>query len=172
MPSPFPTWLAGQSITAEMLAASLTSLALKTTNQTTTSSTLLDDAELALPVAAGGIYRIRFVIYASSASATPDLKTAWDAPVGASGSKFVQGPTDTAANFISRTNTTMRASGHQIATAITYQLDTAAVGIEEEGIVTIGSTAGNIRLQIAQNTANATGTIIQAASYMTAERLG
>jgi hypothetical protein len=66
----------------------------------------------------------------------------------------------------------MRASGHQIATAIPYQLDTAAVGIEEEGIVTIGSTAGNIRLQFAQNTANATATTVQAASYMTAERLG
>lgn len=172
MPSPYPTWFAGQSITAEMLAASLTSLALKATNQTSTSATLLDDAELFLPVAAGGIYRVRFVIYASSASATPDLKTAWAAPSGASGSKFVQGPTDTAASFTSRTNTTMRASGHQITTAIPYQLDTAAVGIEEEGIVTVGSTAGVIRLQFAQNTANATATTVQAASYMTAERLG
>jgi hypothetical protein len=173
MASTYPTWLPGQRITAALLAAGQTILVLKSANQDVTNTTTLqNDTELTYPLAANGIYRVRIVIFALSASATPDLKTAWAVPTGTSGLKMCQGPTDTAASFTSRTNTAARMSGHAFTTTVVYQVDTAAVAIEEEGIVTVGSTAGNVTLQWTQNTANATATSVLASSFLTVERLG
>lgn len=171
--SQYPPFLPGQRLTSGLLASGQTALALKSAGQDVTNSTTFqNDAELAYPLLAGGVYRIRFVIFSLSANATPDLKTAWAVPSGSSGLKMCQGPTDTAAAFTSRTNTAARMSGHGFTTSVTYQVDTTAVAIEEEGILTMGSTAGSVTLQWAQNTASTTATSVLAGSYLTVERLG
>lgn len=171
--STYPPINPGARITSELLTSSLTVLVRKSAGQdVTNSTTFVNDSELTCPVEAGGIYRVRFVIFALSASATPDIKTAWAVPSGSGGLKMCQGPTATASAFTDRSNTAARMSGHGFGTSVPYQLDTAAVGIEEEGILSVGSTAGSVTLQWAQNTASTTATSVITDSYLTVERLG
>ncbi|MFI8351333.1 hypothetical protein [Streptomyces sp. NPDC085596] len=138
----------------------------------TSTTTAADDPHLTATLAANGIYIARFVIFATTALSTVNLKTAWGVPGTATGLKLCHGPTDVAAAFTSRTQTQGRFSGHGFTTSLNYQADSLAVAIIEEAIVTTGATAGNLTLQWAQTTSSASAVTVLANSYLHIRRIG
>ncbi len=125
----------------------------KTADQTVTSSTVLvDDDELLFTPAINKEYGfVLFLLY--DADTTPDMKSAFTLPSGASGLKGTNN--DTGANNTEDVTTATVSSGFtgQIRTSVTT------------GQFTMGGTAGNIILQWAQNTSDAAGTIMKTGSY-------
>lgn len=136
------------------------------------TSTLADDPELTATVVANGVYYVEFLVSAKSTSTTPNIKTAWTTPT-ATGLKFCIGPTNSAADFTTRTNTRGRFSAHNFSTSNDYITNSTNVGIAilEKGIVTVGGSGGTIAFQWAQNTSNATATVVEAGSYMYIRRI-
>jgi hypothetical protein len=132
----------------------------KTANETVTSSTALqNDNHLKLVLATSTTYIIDAVIFASSTSATPDLKIAVVPP---SGSTMVLGYTGSP-NAVLLTSGT--ASG---GIAIPANDPT---WIHLTGTVTTSGTAGDLQLKWAQNTSDAAGTTVMKGSYMRAEAI-
>ena len=169
----YPTFLAGQRLTATLLSAGQINTIRKTANEDVTSSiTPQNDDELIVPVAANATYEIEFVIFAQSADAAADLLTAWSVPSGATGLKAVLGPTSTAAAFTSNANTAATLKGRNFATNVAYQLDTDGTLIIEKAAVVTSSTAGNVTFQWSQNTSSATATTVLSRSYVTYRRAG
>jgi hypothetical protein len=128
----------------------------KATDETVASSTTLqDDNVLLFAIAASETWAFRFVLHLLSASATPDFKYTIAVPSGATGNFF-----DMLANTV-------------VAFAATSTVDLAAATAKVlviEGSVTNGATAGNVKLQWAQNTSDATATAVKAFSNLTAKQ--
>ncbi|WP_445520428.1 hypothetical protein [Streptomyces sp. NEAU-174] len=138
----------------------------------TSVSTVADDPHLTATVVAGGIYLIRFVVFATTADPTStDIRTAWNVPSGSTGLKLMHGSGDTAADFGSGTNTRGRFAGRQYSTTGSYQSEASAVAILEESIITIGGTAGSVTLQWSQTVSDTDAVTVLANSYMYIRRL-
>lgn len=138
-------------------AARYSVYARKTANETVNNSAVLqNDDELSWAVVASGVYRLELhLIY--DTGTTPDLKIGWTFPAGLT---MVWGGiyADTAgavALVSGNIQTTAQSIGGAGAAAIR--------GAHFWGIVTV-STAGTLQLQWAQDTANATDTIVRAGS--------
>jgi hypothetical protein len=63
-------------------------------------------------------------------------------------------------------DTSVRASRHNLVTAVGYGLDGAATSAIHESFLVSTTTAGTLTLQWAQVTANATATVLSTSSYM------
>jgi hypothetical protein len=137
----------------------------------TNNATVADDPHLTASVVSGGIYLVRFVIFATTAdTANTDFKSAWAVPASTTGLKLVHGPCDVTAGFTSRQQTQGRFSGHGYTTTTIYQADTLSIAIIEESIVTVGS-AGNITYQWSQSVSNAAAVSVLTSSYMYIRRI-
>ncbi|HTS10084.1 MAG TPA: hypothetical protein VMP68_31260 [Candidatus Eisenbacteria bacterium] len=169
----YPVWSGLDELTVAKLMYMQEDWAVKASNTTRTSTTTLaDDADLTLAVEANATYYIEFSVR-FGASTTELIKTAWNTPTGASGSRTVLGPASNATNT-SADQITMRAGGHAFATAIVYGTrngTTVASGALEYGVILTGATAGNVTLQWAQSTSGTGGTVVFAQSYAMAKRL-
>ncbi|MDQ3431392.1 MAG: hypothetical protein M3467_04070 [Actinomycetota bacterium] len=177
------TWVVGEVVTAAImnievrdqftaLIAGQPRIIRKTATTDRASTTVLtDDPELKATLQPNAVYNVLFMIFALSASATPDLLTNWTVPSGAFGLKACTGPTDNSATFSSRTDTNARMSGHGLTTQIGYQVSTAAISIREEGVVTTGAAGGTLALQWAQFVSTATPTSIVSSSYLSVQRV-
>lgn len=152
-------FLALQELTADELNAHLGLFARKATDETVNNSaTLQNDDHLLVSVVAGDIYELTARLVISSGT-TPDFKFGWTFPSGLTMSYDIfEGETSTAADIF---------RGPFVQTDVPV---IPGIGsnqpVRVSGLVVVGSTAGSLRLQWAQNTANASDTIVRANSYL------
>ncbi|MGH3117785.1 MAG: hypothetical protein ACRDQ2_11885 [Gaiellales bacterium] len=176
--SVYPTWLAGQRVTA----ANLTSMqrhviVALATQSVTNSATLVSDNELTFPLAANAVYLVEFSLLFNSTSATGDVKVQWSVPSGTTGLRHVIGPTNNSATFTNRQDTAVRVAAHAFTTNGVSQLEAGGAATDtlvyERAVVTTSSTPGNVTVQWAQNAATAAVTLTRDAnSFMTVQRVG
>jgi hypothetical protein len=164
-----PTWTVGQVLTAADVNSWFVPLvAYKTANESVTSSTTLqNDDELFVSLAATAVYTLdMFILF--DGSSTGDIKWKFTFPAGVT------------FNLIDLHESTPTVNNNANM-AIFNQTETHALGcngagtflpIFHTGIVTTTGTAGTLQLQWAQNTSNATATRVIAGSYMRLQRVG
>jgi hypothetical protein len=132
----------------------------------TSSTTLQNDDQLAVPLLASSHYWIEaFLIY--SAATASDLSLAISVPTGAAlywSHGGLRGGATSSVDNISRTFVDETGTGWIGGTGG----DAVVMG---EGHVTTGVTAGNLQIRWAQNTSGATATIVKAGSILIAQRL-
>jgi len=143
---------------------------IKTADETVTSSTTLqNDNQLLLPYQPNATYIFRcWVDYEGANVGTGDLKWNWSGLTSGTNLRYT-------ANYMSLTGT----FSPTIGAAVNLGSSTLAagtngsgnpVGFEMVGSLSTGSTGGTLQLQWAQNTSNATGTIVHAQSFLRLER--
>lgn len=133
--------------------------------------TIADDNHLFTPtLQANKTYLVTFRLWFSGLQAA-GLQTKWNVPTGTSGNKDVMGPATT--NAVQTTDgvvADMKWAVHGYGTAVGYTNPRNSTSLytwcEETSMVDIGTTAGPVTIQWAQNASNATGTILQARSYV------
>lgn len=150
---------AGSRVTAAMLRAVAPNAAYKGSAQGVTSSTaLVNDSALFVPVLANAIYLFETVIqYVGGTQNSSDLKMMWSAPAG---SVLAWSPT-----YLNTSGVLVAG----IANGISATLIAGTSGnrtITGFGSLAVGSTAGNLQLEWAQNTSNATATQVIAGSLL------
>ncbi len=132
----------------------------KTADETVNSSTTLqDDDQLYFSIGANETWTFRYVVQGNSAAA-PDFKFAVTAPSGA----ICKVSTSDPEGATSVANLGCGVSSGLVPGNATEDL------YEITGTVTNGATAGLVRLQWAQNVANASNSIVRAGSYVNAFR--
>jgi hypothetical protein len=153
---------AGQIVTADDLALLAPAIARKTSTQTVNNSTtFVNDTALTLPVLANTVYKAHLYLCYNSA-AIPDLKFQWSVPSGTTLTNWYFAAGNTA-NW----QTLVLPSG-----AVSAINGTASdAPCNAWGIVVVGSTAGSMTLQWAQNTANASNTDVKAGSFFELTRV-
>lgn len=158
------TFLAGEILTASALNSSLPRIVRKTSDETVNNSaTFQDDNELFLSVEASTSYRVHLqLVYQSNA--TPDFKYQFTAPSGATFPVWT---------FLGKGGGVLV---HDIAGSsggvVGLDGNAANTAFEAWGILVVSSTAGTLRVQWAQNTANASDTIVRAGSFLELVRAG
>lgn len=161
----YPTWSAGQRVTAAGLTAMEPLIAYKLANeQVTSSTTLQNDDELFLAVEAGGLYILDCWVEFTATSGV-DIKVAWTFPAGSSMNYSALGTgitnyTDYDSSVVAG-GTSRGARGN----GATPQ------GISSRGHLQASSTAGTLQLQWAQNTSNAAATTVLAGSWIRLNRI-
>lgn len=131
---------------------------IKQSNESVTSSTTVqDDDELLLAVAANTDYKIMGFLIASSASATPDIKYTLTAPVGAV-VQWCLTHEETSVHAATETEFISMGAGND-----------EMMGIV--GSINNGANAGNVTVQWAQNTSDATATTVLAGSALTLHKV-
>lgn len=169
----YPAWAAGQDITAASLTAMEISYVYKVAATSRASVTAFtDDPDLTFPVVAGGVYLIEWhMSYGGLAAA--GFQTIWDVPVGSSGVKNCNGP-GSSANNASAENIAGMYGSLQFTSQAQYGCARNATGSVqyafENGIVHVG-VAGNVALQWAQTTSNATADQLGIGSWGRCARL-
>lgn len=167
----YPTWLAGEEITADKLNSLITA-AIKTTSEAVTSSTTLqNDDALFVSVAASATYRMDLLLlHDSDATAAADIKVGWTGPAGATMHWGVVG-----ANTASTSSTTVPNSNMQTAliteTASFGGGDSTGTTALVAGTLVTSTTAGTLQLQWAQETSNAVATNVRAGSHLVLTRI-
>lgn len=163
--STYPDVYGGKSITAQMLTDMQPVAVIATADQTVTNTiTVTNDATLLVPVLANASYLVEVYLIASSNSAAvnPGFRACFSYPSGSSAQRARFGTTGTTASYTSRVDThiqaTARAADGQAAYAMTG--DSAQHAIFETGVVLVGPTAGDVRVQFAQVTAGGAGTSV------------
>ena len=165
----YPPIYAGQRVLAATLAAMIPNVVTKGSTQTVNNSTaLVNDDTLFAAVEAGGVYEVTAWIVHSSQTAG-DIALGWSAPSGSTMTWGVQGPaasataaSDGTANFQQRSLSQTAGMGGGAGTAVCT---------DARGVLTVGSTAGLLRLRWAQNVANASDTQVLSGSQLRVKRV-
>lgn len=149
---------AGQKLTADALNQLLPTIAAKATDQTVNnSSTLVDDDDMVIALAANSVYRFE-AVFVYNSNTTADIKIGYTIPSGAS-TTAVTDYFDTALtrNMIPHVAapTTGTPMGGNASNAPAWT----------KGTVTT-TTAGNLTIRWAQNTTNASNTVMKAGSFL------
>lgn len=134
---------------------------IKPANQNITSSTTLtNDTDLTFTLAANTSYVVNGGLFATSASATPDIKIGFTVPTGATMDIAYMSQTgnNRTAELLETTNTP--SSNIPIAANQTTI-------IQVFGSIVTGGSGGTLQLKWAQNTSNATATTMKQGSFMT-----
>jgi hypothetical protein len=163
MALPFP--LAGVDFTADALTYMLPLVAVKPTDQTVTSSTVVvSDTALFLPVLPSSKYEIDLVMTWTgvASNATPGLKYDFTLPAGATFANFTSMGYAAGAFAFNIENAGTPASYASGATTSNHLV---------RGLLVVGVTAGNFQLQWAQGISSATSTVMKANSFLTARRI-
>lgn len=164
--SVYPTWAAGQRVTAALLT-SMQMQMIQGTGTTNATTTLADAPGYVLAAEANASYYLRLVTSFDAPVAT-DIKFAWTAPAGASMTRSILAPQagnatnlNTAVMMIRRSTGTVDQVGGPagVANAFTTYL---------EDILLSTTTAGNVQLQFA---AFAAGTATINSGFIIAQRL-
>jgi hypothetical protein len=168
----YPTFTAGQKLTAALLTSAQEQFVYKTADTVrTATTTMADDPDLAFTVEANGIYKVEFHIHYAAVS-TEQFRTQWTVPSGASGLRSAFGIDSTVSS--ATPSGIMRTGVHQYTSGATYgdrNNNTNQCLAIEESVVTVSTTAGTVALQWAQATSGATGTRVAAGSYGRCKRL-
>lgn len=152
------------SVLAALFAEARPLVAYKPANEVVNGSTTLqDDDDLFWPVAANARYSLRLILYMNS-GATPDFKFAWSVPSGTTiiWSTIALSPTAV---------TNLTGPLNEGTTAV-YDGQGALRPIYIDGLVRVGPTSGTLGIQWAQNSSNASDTIVAAGSFGTLLRVG
>lgn len=162
----FPTVNAGQDITAlllQLLALPWAYKAVDTPRSNTT--TLAADPDLGIPMAAAGNYFFVGALYATGpAINTGDLSVAFTWPTGSAAWWATLGYNVSAAT--PNLNAVRTASGAPSGIGVNAAAGTLAIIVGR----CQASTAGNFQLEWAQNTSNATATVLKGGSWLVAIR--
>jgi hypothetical protein len=156
---------AGARIYASTLSSLITELrpvtARKTVDETVNNSaTLQNDDELFVAVEASLTYDFEAEIFYNSGT-TPDFKFGWTFPAGLTMTYSVYAAGGAVFLGYSEIQTSVPVIDGQ----------GAAVAALLKGTVIVFSTAGTLQLQWAQNTANASNTVVAAGSYIRLRRI-
>jgi hypothetical protein len=139
----------------------------KTATETVSSTTTLqNDDDLFLSVAASAIYEVRMMLKIAS-QATDDLKVGFTGPAGYSFDWIGLGG-DPALSGFANDQTGLFTTG---ATPIFAGMGGTNAPLMILGLLVVSSTAGTFQLQWAQGTLGASGTSLLANSYMRLERV-
>jgi hypothetical protein len=145
--------------------------ATKTTDETVTSSTTLqNDDELSVAVAANTTYKVKFWLTVFGAAAG-DIKVALTFPTGSTCKTF-GGLGMYNGSAAAATNADVEAHGYgststSPTSSITFGVpDTNGIVLTCEATIAVGPTAGAITVQWAQGTSSGTGTTVKAGSYL------
>lgn len=154
---------AGQKITAAQLNAFCVPLAvIKPGDQSLASSTTLqNDSALFVPVVASATYLFDcYLDYEGGTLGSSDLKWTWAVPAGAA--------LRYCADWLSTGSTVQVGITHKDTDVLAAGTGGAAslFSVRMTGSLVMGVTAGNLQLQWAQNTSNATATIVHAQSRL------
>jgi len=163
-----PTWSVGQVLAAaDVNDWFVPVVAYKTSTTTRTSTTTLaNDADLVIPVAASSYYKITGMLSYQAAATGVYLKWTFTLPAGA----------DTGIYGVTYYNTS-----NTYVTEIKNWADTPQGGTPLantgypaiiEGMVKTGGTAGNLTLQWAQGVSSGSGTSLNAKSHLMAQKVG
>jgi len=161
----YPVINAGTTPAASVLQAMLQLIADKTADQPVTSSTVLvNDSALVIPVVANARYKVELeILYKGGTTGGSDIKVAFSVPSGATiagRAITVANPLGVATGFINQSSVLFSATngtGNPLACACVFTFTTSA-------------TPGNLQIQWAQNTSSATATTVMAGSSLTAKR--
>lgn len=161
---PYPTWAAGQRVTAALLTAAQPALIYKTADESVTSSTTLqNDDHLFVAVAANATYAIDCWLN-FLANSPPDIKADWTIPAGAT------------MNWAALGTGTANYSDHD-ASIVSHNVARGGKGnpgvpqsMNARGYLITGGTAGTLQLRWAQNTSNASATVLRAGSWIRLQR--
>lgn len=143
--------------------------AIKTSTESVTSSvTVQNDDQLVVALAANSSYHVQASILYDGATAG-DIRIAWTGPSGATINGQLTG------NPFNNTGFTDCRILPYTAFAAEEQFGALGTGTTSvvffNGLVAIGSTAGNLQLQWAQGTSSGTATRVFGASFVTARRI-
>lgn len=159
---------AGGRATASQIRSIAPLAAYKSANQTVTSSTtMVNDSLLVVPVAANAIYFFEaFISYQGFTQNISDLKMGWAAP---SGSTMVWTPLylNTSGVLIGGIQNLIGATVIAGSNGVSNQRTVSGFG----GF-SVGGTAGNLQLQWAQNTSSTTPTTVLAGSIISLWQVG
>jgi hypothetical protein len=129
-----------------------------------TSTTLQDDDELFINVAANTVYVVDAQLIVSAANNTPDVLLGWSGPAGAT--------FDWTPGALLATTTTVTGSISLIHRAIgetsSIGATTATAIARPSGLLVVGGTSGVFRARWAQNTSDAGNSTVKAGSYLRA----
>lgn len=154
---------AGSVLTAGMAQSVAPLSAYKSSNQSVTSSTtLVDDSALYVPLLASAVYFFTCVLgYEGGTRGSSDIKVAWSLPTDASMvyalTGYTTGGDATAGYWETESASPTGTNG-----------STTPISAVLNGTVTMSSTAGNMQLQWAQNTSSSTATTVLAGSVLVA----
>lgn len=165
----YPVIPAGARITSGLLTSMQPMVAAKTvTTSRVSTTTLAADPELQLPVEANAEYTVFFYFRVSGIDAG-DMDLQFTTPAGGTGSWavtgfLVQSQVDSGTRSGARRamNAEIGLSTPSTATAQVY---------EGSGRLIMGSTAGNLTIDWAQNASNATATSMEADSWLRLDRI-
>lgn len=136
--------------------------AIKTGDESVTSSTTLqNDDQLVLPVAANARYIMDgWFRYTGAASPAGDLKMGWTLPSGASMS-WTNFGVNTSALTAYNVVVELTAGGRAVGTNGATEMSCAP-----KGYIATSSTSGSLQLQWAQNSSSGTATVLKVGSYV------
>lgn len=136
----------------------------KTADQTIASSTAMtNDSELVVPVIANATYVMKaFISYRALAAAK--IKIGWTGPAGATMDWSPVGLDTGVSGFVTGINRAVYTIANAPAVGEAGVAQSVSAG--PEGMLITSATAGNLQFQWAQNTSNATGTVVKANSWV------
>lgn len=171
----YPIPAIGQRLTASFISQMLPTYVYKPASTTRASLVVAaDDTDLAFAAEANVTYDVYFRVRFAGLQAA-GIRTKWNVPAGANGLRCCQGPGSANAVQTDANTTEMRQAVHGFTTDVLYTNPRNSASLftwlEEWCTVTMAATAGNITFQWAQNVTNATGTVVQAESFVQYRRV-
>lgn len=158
-----PYFASAQKLTAALLNPLVPLTALKTADESIASSTALQaDNELTLALPASAQYTLDVMLF-YTASASGELKLGFTFPSGCVVHLAGVGYVLSGSFTIDLTSQLSMTSG---TTSLSYEGSGATTSVSLRGTVLNGVTAGNLQLIWAQNTSNATATVVKAGSWL------
>lgn len=152
--------VAGTRITAALLGKAIPGFAYKAAQTSLSSSTALTaDPDLVVALNASTVYEVRMVLANCSGGASGGLSYAFTVPAGTTGDYCA------VQNSLAGTIQLLD-SGSWTATLATN----CNAGVLVTGLLITGGNAGNLTLTWAQNTSNATATVVGADSFLSARQ--
>jgi hypothetical protein len=168
---PFPEWEAGMRITHDRLDDRNVHFVEQAADQTENSNETLVDTSLTFEGEADAEYwYIALISY--SADTAADMHFAWDVPSGAGVRRFTQSLIEGAASGVNTGGDLIMRTP-----ATTTEITAGGAGdgafnlARDEGIITMGGTAGDVTLQFAQQASDAGDTIFRAQSRLIYQRI-
>lgn len=165
---------AGQVLTASQLNLLAPQFAFKATNQQTTTTTLVTDTDLVMTLVANQTFKVEFELYVQQSTAltnfsvTPTL--GGTLTLLTSNSRFILGPSGTAANVTSDQNFPIQGRSAGLGAAF-YGLGSTTGStflVRESLLIASGASGGSVGLQWAEGSATAGPIIVTAGSHMIA----
>lgn len=166
----YPTILAGQRLTADLLTSMLPLHAAKSGSTSRSSTTTVTaDPDLQLSVEANADYTIHGLLRISGPAAG-DMDIKFTVPSGATGSYTVTGRLASASALDSDTRTSTRIS-FGVETQFSTPSTSAAQANHVVGRLITSSTAGTFSIDWAQTVSDATATVMESDSWIMLKRI-